>query len=404
VARGVSEHPEPVLAVSIGHAARAEGHDVALGRVDVVDLDVEVELLRALRVGEAGWFVFRRQLEREPSALRVCHDRPGFVDDFDVATEQAAVELGQFGGVFGVEHYRAQLSDHGEGVAASPAAQTITSALWLWDHLAVNPEDDPEARIRALEQPLSDQAQASELGGAHYASTDYAPPPAPAYTPPDYSTAAYGNPPPYGTAPYGTAPYANQTSGMQPDGDQQYGNQPYGQFPSPQKSSGGIPWAVFGIIAVLFVGGLVAGAVVYTTRSGGGSSVSSGGGSINMPSIPSIDIPSMPSIPAAPGAPKAAPGTDPNVITGTPGQVVTVSGIDENKMVECNDATVNISGIRNTVNITGHCVKVSVSGVENVITVDAADTIGASGFDNRVTFHSGSPQVDNAGSNTVQQG
>jgi hypothetical protein len=112
----------------------------------------------------------------------------------------------------------------------------------------------------------------------------------------------------------------------------------------------------------------------------------------------------MPSFPAAPGAPNAAPGTDPDVITGTPGQVVTVSGIDENKTVECNDATVNISGIRNTVNITGHCVKVSVSGVENVITVDAADTIGASGFDNRVTFHSGSPQVDNAGSNTVQQG
>src|SRR3954464_14737759 len=248
--------------------------------------------------------------------------------------------------MLGIQNYRAKLSDHGVGVAASPAAQTITSSLLLWDHLAVNPEDDPEARIRALEQPLSDQAQASELGGAHYGSTDYAPPPAPAYTPPDYSTPAYGSPPPYGTAPYG-----NQTYGTQPYSDQQYGNQPYGQFPSAQKSSGGIPWAVFGIIAVLFIGGLVAGAVVYTTRSGGGSSVSSGGGSINMPSIPSIDIPSMPSIPAAPGAPNAAPGTDPNVITGTPGQVVTVSGIDENKTVECNDAEVNISGIRNTVNI-----------------------------------------------------
>ena len=46
-----------------------------------------------------------------------------------------------------------------------------------------------------------------------------------------------------------------------------------------QQPDGGIPWAVFGIIAVLFIGGLVAGAVVYTTRSGGGSTVSSGGGS-----------------------------------------------------------------------------------------------------------------------------
>jgi len=59
VACGVSEHPKPVLAVSIGHAGRAEGQDVALGGVDVVDLDVEVELLRTLRVGESGRFVFR---------------------------------------------------------------------------------------------------------------------------------------------------------------------------------------------------------------------------------------------------------------------------------------------------------------------------------------------------------
>ena len=63
-----------------------------------------------------------------------------------------------------------------------------------------------------------------------------------------------------------------------------------------------------------------------------------------------------------------------------------------------------ISGIRNTVNITGHCVKVSVSGIENIITVDIADTIGASGFDNRVTYHSGSPQIDATGSNVVEHG
>lgn len=263
----------------------------------------------------------------------------------------------------------------------------------------MNAEDDPEARIRALEKPLSDQAQASELGGGQYGSgTDYVPPPAPAYTPPDYSTPAYGSPPPYGTQPYGNQPY----------GAQPYGDQPYGQFPPPpRKSSGGIPWAVFGIIAVLFIGGLVAGAVVYTTSSGGGSSVSGGGGSIDVPSIPSIEIPSMPSMPsfpAPPGAPNAAPDTAPNGITGTPGQVVTISGIDENETVTCNDATVNISGIRNTVNITGHCVKITVSGIENVITVDAADTIGASGFDNRITYHSGSPQIDAIGSNVVTQG
>ncbi len=31
----------------------------------------------------------------------------------------------------------------------------------------MNPEDDPEDRIRALEQPLADTARASELGGPH---------------------------------------------------------------------------------------------------------------------------------------------------------------------------------------------------------------------------------------------
>ena len=238
----------------------------------------------------------------------------------------------------------------------------------------MNPEDDPEARIRALEQPLSDQAQASELGGGNYGSgTDYVPPPAPAYTPPGYNTAGYGSTEQYGSQPYSGQPYPNQPYGEQPYSAQPYGDQSYGQFPSPpRKSSGGIPWAVFGVIAFLFIGGLVAGAVLYTSKSGSGSGVSSGGGTIDVPSVPSmpsIQIPNIPSMPAVPGSPNVSPDTDPNVITGVAGQEVTVSGIDENKTVTCNDATVNISGIRNTVNITGHCVKISVSGVENVVTV-----------------------------------
>ena len=251
----------------------------------------------------------------------------------------------------------------------------------------MNRDDDPEARIRELERGLNDQARASELGGGRAGSdTPYMPPSAPTYTPPDYSTAAYGSAPPYGNHHYDT---------------QQYGQQPYSQFPSPpRKSSGGIPWAVFGLIAVLFIGGAVAGAIFYTSRGGGGSSVSSGGGSIDVPSFPSFPSIEIPSIPAVPGAPSA----EPSVIVASPGEDVSVSGIDENKTVTCNDGSVTISGIRNTVNVTGHCVKVGVSGMNNVVTVDAADTIGASGFDNRITYHSGSPQVDATGSNVVEQG
>jgi hypothetical protein len=49
-------------------------------------------------------------------------------------------------------------------------------------------------------------------------------------------------------------------------------------------------------------------------------------------------------------------------------------------------------------------VNVTVSGMQNNVTLDSSDQIGASGFNNVVTYHSGSPNVDNAGSNVVKQG
>jgi hypothetical protein len=46
-----------------------------------------------------------------------------------------------------------------------------------------------------------------------------------------------------------------------------------------------------------------------------------------------------------------------------------------------------------------------VSGVQNSVTIDAVDTIDASRFNNKVTYHSGTPKISNAGdSNVVQQG
>lgn len=44
---------------------------------------------------------------------------------------------------------------------------------------------------------------------------------------------------------------------------------------------------------------------------------------------------------------------------------------------------------------------VTVSGIKNIVTVDTADTISASGFENQVTYHSGSPTIQNAGSDNV---
>jgi hypothetical protein len=64
-----------------------------------------------------------------------------------------------------------------------------------------------------------------------------------------------------------------------------------------------------------------------------------------------------------------------------------------------------VSGIQNTVTFTGHCAKVTVSGQKNQVTLDSADTIEASGIDNVVTYHTGTPVIDRSGiDNTIQQG
>jgi hypothetical protein len=230
----------------------------------------------------------------------------------------------------------------------------------VWDHLRMEPQDDPEARIRALEQPLADTARATELGTTPYTSSDpmYAPPPpmppqAGPYTPPGYG-----------------APWA----------------------PQPRKSSAGIPWALFVGIAVVFM--IVAAGVGIIVVNKATREIPSIPG-ISIPSIPSFpSVPSMPSMPNMPSEPTIAP----------PGGQLGVAGVGETKTLECNDNVVTISGVSNTVTITGHCTTVSVSGMQNKVTLETSDQISASGFDNVVTYHSGSPEISNAGNNVVQQG
>ncbi len=240
-------------------------------------------------------------------------------------------------------------------------------------------EDDPEARIRELERSLTDQAQTSELGTGHASSgAAYLPPPVSGYSAPNY-----GSPPQYGTEPFGTQPYGTPYTAPR------------------RKISGGIPWRVVGLIAVVLVA-IAAGFSVLTSKTSEitaprDSHVSGGGGSIGVPSIPSR--PSNPSMPNLPGVPGES-----GVLAASPDAPASVSGIENNKTVDCTDGAVTVSGIRNTVNITGHCVNVTVSGMNNVVTVDATDAIGASGFDNRITYHSGSPQIDSTDSNIVEQG
>lgn len=265
----------------------------------------------------------------------------------------------------------------------------------------MNPQEDPEARIRDLERSLSDVAGTSELrsssselgtsnselgtgqyGGSYGSPPGLQPPPPP--PPQGYSPTAYPPPPGFSTTPY-AAPYANP-------------------YPTPPRSTGGFSWWWL-VVATFVVGGVAVGAgvaVFGTHLFSSGTSITSsphdrpsisGGGGI---------LTNMPTPPDLPGGITQEP---PVAAPAEPGGVVTFGGIGENKTIACNEGTVSISGVENTIVITGHCLSVNVSGIENIVTVDSADAIVASGFDNRITFKTGSPEISNSGGdNVVEQG
>ncbi|HTY34535.1 DUF3060 domain-containing protein [Mycobacterium sp.] len=235
----------------------------------------------------------------------------------------------------------------------------------------MNSQDDPEERIRELERPLADAARASESGQA----------------------------PPPGGYPYAPGPPPPPP----PAGPWTYGGPSYGS--PPRSSSGNRTWWIVGTFIVIGFLALAGGIAAFAAHqlSGVRSIISS------PPSISATFGP-PPSATSGPGSPgpsstrtrTTSPSASP---TPSPGARLSVSGIGENRSIACNDNIVSVSGVSNTVVITGHCTSLTVSGVQNAITVDAVDSIDASGFNNKVTYHSGNPKISNAGgSNVVQQG
>ncbi|MGZ4513207.1 MAG: DUF3060 domain-containing protein [Mycobacterium sp.] len=215
-------------------------------------------------------------------------------------------------------------------------------------------EDDPEERIRELERPLADTARASQA----YSAGAPAPPPP---TPPTPWT--YGGPFP---------------------------------GPPPQRGTGNRMWWILGTVIVVGMLALAAGIAAFAAHqfSGVRSIIESPPSTTGAPTTPGA------STGASTG--KAGPSTSPQP---PPGGRVSISGVNENRTLACNDNTVSVSGVSNTVVITGHCARISVSGVQNAITVDSVDAIDASGFNNKVTYHSGAPKIGNSGdSNAVGQG
>lgn len=209
----------------------------------------------------------------------------------------------------------------------------------------MEPQDDPEARIRELERPLTDQAYTSELGGSH------------AYPPP---------------------PVADGIS-----------------FGTTRARSTGQVWWIVAAAIILGVVGLVVGIMVYV-----GNVFSSSTSSFTAtPGMFGGDG----SFSEKPSAPKTA-GV-PSISKAPHGGRLSIAGVGKSETIECDDSAISVSGMSNTVVLTGHCADVTVSGMKNVVTVETADKITASGFENKVTYQTGSPVVNNAGeSNTVEQG
>ena len=223
-------------------------------------------------------------------------------------------------------------------------------------------EDDPEARIRELEQPLAEAARASEAG-ENRPPSKWAPPPGAAIPP--------GPPMP----PPPSLPYSG------------------GLFPSPSAQysrSNRTVWIIAGVFVIGMIA-LPAAIFLFTAHQ-----VSRSGMTTFSP-IPSIPTAS----PTATATMPSMPST--SVSTAPAGENITVSGISEARTIACNGGSVSVSGITNNVVITGHCASLSVSGIQNQITVDAADTIQASGSGNQVTYHTGSPTIGNSGFDNVVQ-
>lgn len=231
----------------------------------------------------------------------------------------------------------------------------------------MDPQEDPEARIRDLERPLTDRARASELG-----TTPYPQPPLP------------------------TVPYPDQQYFPTPPGPT-YGAPP----PVSHSASRSGVLAFVGVVLALVVAG--AGVLIYFAMRpsdgavAGSPTVAGGGGLLDGPT----QIPSMPVLPSGlPGLPGEA-----DTMEAGPGQTVSVSGVQNLKEIACDDGVVNVSGVANVVTITGRCAMVSVSGVNNEITVDESATLGASGFDNTIIYRSGSPTIEFVtDSNIIRQG
>ena len=269
-------------------------------------------------------------------------------------------------------------------VPPPPLAQTRADLAYLDPVLARGMAKSPEGRYancRDFADALASQA-----------TPVAAPPPPPPFLPPAYAPQP---PPAYPPTEPQSAPYWDQP-----------------QAKESQSLSAAVLIAL-GVVALLLIGGgIFVVTQLLSSDSGSTTSASSQSATTSRRSAaePSSTRASTPSTsrtrPSTTEPPTASTPTSTAAIPVPPQQgPTTVSGIGETRTVACNDDEVTVSGIQNTVTITGHCLKVTVSGQRNHVTVDSTDAIEASGIDNGVIYHTGTPTIDRSGfDNSVQQG
>ncbi len=218
-------------------------------------------------------------------------------------------------------------------------------------------DDDPEKRIRELERGLADVTRTPPstppyTGDAQPFTSDapspavdvpYVANPYEANSPYTASRPYTANPPYAGNAPYtGNTPYT---------GGPQYG---FG-FPSPPRRRRSFPRGLI-LIVLVFVVPTVVSLVGHFVRSTTSRSVFGS---------------------SADNGPTAVPQ----------GGELRVGGNSTNRTVACNDGKLTLYGYGTMYSVTGHCASLTVGGYNNNVTVDSADTLESTGYNNVVTDH-----------------
>jgi len=266
---------------------------------------------------------------------------------------------------------------------AGDRVDTPSGAGPMCKHRRMNADDDPEARIRELERSLNERAHASELTKS---TTEFAQGSGDATPYPSPSSGQY-----HGSGSYPPAPPVSFVAAPVP-----YAS-PYPQGPLATSGGAGARWLVIGVLtAVTF--GVIGGAGLWawdtfsevkSIVSPSQPTVSGGGGPFGEHPTRTVGEP-VPSLTAPAGEDGPAQGGD-----------YSVSGVGENRSFDCNDGLISVSGVSNTVMITGRCVSITVSGFKNVVTVARTDVIVVSGFDNRVNYLTGAPEIQNSGDGNI---